>query len=368
MADNKRLIEAKTAKQDEFYTRIEDIENEVAHYREHFKDAKVLCNCDDPRVSAFVRFFVMQFEILGLKRVTATCWKNTNPDLFSQGLEDRAVRLDWDGTQQPYHNTEDFKRIKCDKMTGDGDFRSDEVKALLLDSDIVVTNPPFSLFREYVTQLVESGKKFLIIGNQNALTYKEVFPLIMQNKLWLGYGFNGGNAYFRIPKENSAQYSANIYDKTTGLVHFRNTRWFTNMDIKKLHDHFESGSSYGDGASYRHYDNYDAIDVPRVSDIPMDYDGIMGVPITFLDVLNPDQFEIIGMTKSPLGNNLRTKVYGKQTQHSIKNGCDTKSEVTKLNDGAALLSKGIPDKSTYYEVDGKLYTSVYPRILVRFRR
>lgn len=367
MADNKSLADAKRNKQDEFYTRLEDIEEEVWHYWPQFEGARVLCNCDDPRVSNFVRYFIMHFGTLKLKRVTATCWKNTNPDLFSQGLEDHAVRLDWDGSQPPYHYPKDFSRIPCSPLEGDGDFRSDEVKAILAESDIVVTNPPFSLFREYVTQLVESGKKFLIIGNQNAVAYKEVFPLIMQNKLWMGY--NCGDMAFRVPDSYEPRETRFWIDKDGQKWRSLGTVcWFTNLDVTSRHERFFTGIKYRDGSAYKHYDNYDAIDVPRMKDVPMDYDGVMGVPITFLDRYNPDQFEIVGMTKTPLGNSLRTKLYDRQIQHSFRDGYEEKSEVTKLNDSAALLSDGIPDRNTYYEVDGRLYTSVYTRLLVRFRR
>lgn len=298
MAANKGLIGAKSAKKDEFYTRLEDIEKELYHYEHHFKGKKVLCNCDDPRVSNFVRYFVMSFEQLGLKKVTATCWRNTNPDLFSQGKEDHAVRLDWDGSSGPYHYEEDFSRIPCTQLEGDGDFRSDEVKALLDDSDIVVTNPPFSLFREYVTQLVESGKKFLIIGNQNAITYKEIFPLIMQNKMWLGESIHSGDRMFYVPDYYDMNAAGCGIDKEGNrFIRVKGVRWYTNLDIKRRHEHFESGSKYRDGSSYPHYDEYDAIEVSHTSDIPMDYDGVMGVPITFLDRYNPDEFEILGLDR-----------------------------------------------------------------------
>lgn len=296
MADNESLKRAKKAKQDEFYTRLEDIEDEVGRYWPQFEGTRVLCNCDDPRVSNFARYFVMHFDTMKLKHLTATCWKNTNPDLFSQGLEEKAVRLDWDGSLPPYRRIEDFARIPCSPLKGDGDFRSDEVKAILAESDIVVTNPPFSLFREYITQLVESGKKFLVIGNQNAITYKEIFPLIMRNKLWTGYKL--GDMSFRVPKYYEPRETRFWIDgEGQKWRSLGTTCWFTNLDVTKRHAKFQTGVEYKDGA-YRRYDNYDAIDVPRMADIPMDYDGVMGVPITFLDRYNPDVFEILGATES----------------------------------------------------------------------
>lgn len=331
MADNKSLTDAKKAKQDEFYTQLEDIEREMHYYRDKFKGARVLCNCDDPRVSNFVRYFLMHFNSLGLKHLAATCWKNTNPDLFSQGKEEHAIRLDWDGTLEPYRYPEDVSRMPYTMLKGDGDFRSDEVKAILAESDIVVTNPPFSLFREYVTQLVESGKKFLIIGNQNALTYNEVFPLVMKDKVWLGY-CNGAHDFMVPADRNSVK---NIYKKD-GQYYAKlgNICWYTNLDVSKRHKTFETGAYIKRGKSYEHYDNYDAIEVPAVRDIPMDYDGVMGVPITFLDRYNPDIFEIVGRSTDFAGPIVDSK--GKVKQHPGR-----------------------------FYVNGK---RLYDRLLIRFRR
>lgn len=302
MASNKSLKKAKCAKKDEFYTQLEDIEKELCHYTPHFKGKKVLCNCDDPRVSAFVRYFVMHFEQLGLKHLTASCYRNTKAAPFIHGKEENAVRLDWDGSLEAYRYEEDFLRIPCTPLVGDGDFRSAEVKALLDDSDIVVTNPPFSLFREYVAQLIESGKKFLIIGNQNAITYKEIFPLIMQNKMWLGESIHSGDRKFYV----SDAYDLNaagcgIDEDGKRFIRVKGVRWYTNLDIKRRHEHFDSGAKYS-GSAYPRYDEYDAIEVPHTSDIPMDYDGIMGVPITFLDRYNSDEFEILGLDRYIAGN------------------------------------------------------------------
>lgn len=326
MTNNQNLIGAKKDKQDEFYTRLEDIEREMRYYRGQFKGARVLCNCDDPRVSNFVRYFLMRFDALGLKHLAATCWKNTNPDLFSQGKEERAIRLDWDGSLPPYQYPADISRMPYTMLEGDGDFRSDEVKAILAESDIVVTNPPFSLFREYVTQLVDSGKKFLIIGNKNAITYKEIFPLLKNNKMWLGASIHSGGLWFRVPDTYTKSKNSVIKEDGFKYVNIPGPRWFTNMDYSQRHETLETGAYIKDGATYQKYDNYDAIEVPTVNDIPMDYDGVMGVPITFLDHYNPDQFEIISDSR-------------------YHDGKDTADDINVIN--------------------GK---TLYRRLLIRFRR
>ena len=295
---NKNLNKAKEAKKDEFYTQLEDINNELKHYREHFRGKTVLCNCDDPRVSNFFTYFAYNFEFLGLKKLITTCYKNQDVDLFSQGQCEKAVYLVYEGDKNGNH-IPDAEEIGVLPLKGDGDFRSRECIELLKEADIVVTNPPFSLFREYVAQLIEYDKKFLIIGNQNAITYKEIFPLIQQNKLWLGYGFNAGNAYFSTPEANN-EYAAGVYDANTKLVKFRNCHWFTNLETTKRHENLILYKNYTP-EEYPKYINYDAIEVGKTADIPCDYDGLMGVPITFLDKYNPDQFEIIGKS-SDLGD------------------------------------------------------------------
>ena len=313
---NKNLNAAKTAKKDEFYTQLTDIERELQHYWPHFAGKVVLCNCDDPYESNFFKYFALRFNQLGLKKLICTCYDGspvagTQLSLFS---------LDADGNQRKTAYKVEITEvtdvngdgavdladvehlIQNDKnvlsvLHGNGDFRSPECIELLKQADIVVTNPPFSLFREYVAQLMEYGKKFLIIGNVNAITYKEVFPLIMENRLWLGYGFNAGNAYFRVPEETRREYADGVYDKETDLVKFRNCHWFTNLDHNKRHEEMDLVCHYSP-EEYPTYDNYDAIEVSKTSDIPFDYDGVMGVPITFLDKYNPEQFEIIGATES----------------------------------------------------------------------
>lgn len=291
---NKNLNKAKVAKKDEFYTQLEDINNELRHYREHFRGKTVLCNCDDPRVSNFFTYFAYNFEFLGLKKLITTCYKNQDMDLFSENQSEQAVYLIYEGDKNGNH-IPDPEEIGIHPLKGDGDFRSPECIELLKEADIVVTNPPFSLFREFVALMMEYEKKFLIIGNVNAITYREVFPLIMQNKIWLGNGFNGGNAYFKVSEP--ADYAAGVYNPETGLVKFRNCTWFTNLDHNKRHEPLILYKSYSP-EEYPKYDNYNAINVNKVAEIPIDYDGVMGVPITFLDKYNPDQFEIIGCTES----------------------------------------------------------------------
>lgn len=291
---NKTLNAAKAAKNDEFYTQLSDIENELRHYKEHFRGKTVLCNCDDPRVSNFFKYFALNFEHLGLKRLITTCYKNQDIDLFSQNESEQAVYLIYDGDKNGNH-VPDADEIGVHPLKGNGDFRSRECIELLKQADIVVTNPPFSLFREYVAQLMEYEKKFLIIGNFNAVHYKEIFPLIKGNKMWLGYGFSAGNAFFSIPEKNSSNYVDGVYNKETGLVKFRNCHWFTNLDHNKRHEEMILYKRYAP-EDYPRYYNYDGIDVGNVAEIPCDYEGEMGVPDTFLGFYNPDQFELIGFS------------------------------------------------------------------------
>ncbi len=272
---NKNLHKAKNAKKDEFYTQLADIEKELRHYKEHFRGKTVLCNCDDPRISNFFKYFSLNFEALGLKRLITTCYKNQNPDIFSQHQSEQAVWLEYLGDKND-NRVPDPEEIGIRPLSGDGDFRSPEVVELLKQADIVVTNPPFSLFREYVAQLIEYNKKFLIIGNINAITYKEIFKLIKDNKLWLGYNCV---RHFYIPGET-------LYESARSY-------WYTNLDIKKRHEDIILYKKYTP-EEYPKYDNYDAINVDNAEKIPMDYPGAMGVPITFLDKYNPEQFEILG--------------------------------------------------------------------------
>lgn len=290
---NKKLKKAKEAKKDEFYTRLEDIENQLKHYRKYFKGKTVLCNCDDPRISNFFTYFSYNFDSLGLKRLITTCYKNQQRDLFSQHDTESAIWLEYNGDKNG-NAVPDPNEIGINNFTGNGDFRSPECVRLLRKANIVVTNPPFSLFREYVAQLIKYKKKFIIIGNINALSYKDIFPLIKNNKIWLGYPFENGDAYFYIPDgADTSQYGKGVYDPVTNRVHFRNCCWFTNLDIPKRHEDRDLYKTYTP-KDYPTYDNYDAIEVSKVRSIPCDYDGAMGVPVSFLNDYNPDQFEIIG--------------------------------------------------------------------------
>lgn len=327
---NKKLNEAKEAKKDEFYTQLEDINNELRHYREHFRGKTVLCNCDDPRVSNFFTYFAYNFEFLGLKRLITTCYKNQDMDLFSQNKSEQAVYLIYDGDKNG-NNIPDPEEIGIHPLKGDGDFRSKECIELLKQADIVVTNPPFSLFREYVAQLIEHEKKFIIIGHQNAVCYKEIFPLIMQNRIWLGYGFKGGAGHFISKYEDTATAG----DHRAGMIRVSGVHWFTNLEIKKRHEDIILYKHYTP-EEYPHYVNFDAIEVSKTADIPCDYDGVMGVPITFLDKYNPEQFEILGIGLELADMNIIRKRMG------------------KLNGGPRL----------YIEKNGELIR-LYERILVK---
>lgn len=321
---NKNLNQAKSAKKDEFYTQLVDIENELRHYREHFRGKTVLCNCDDPRVSNFFHYFSYNFEQLGLKKLITTCYKNQERDLFSQHDSERAIWLEYTGDHNG-NRIPDPNEIGINYLQGDGDFRSAECIELLKQADIVVTNPPFSLFREYVAQLIRYNKKFIIIGHQNAIKYKEIFPLIMNNKMWLGYGFKGGAGHFISNYEDIA--TANDHKK--GMIRVSGVNWFTNIEIAKRHEELVLYKTYN-AEEYPRYDTFDAINVDKTADIPMDYDGVMGVPITFMDKYNPSQFAIVGVMNhgcdseydlaKPLlrGKELYTRILIQRRQYQIK--------------------------------------------------
>nr|WP_315030963.1 adenine-specific methyltransferase EcoRI family protein [uncultured Porphyromonas sp.] len=294
---NKQLTGAKKAKKDEFYTQLADIEAELKHYREHFKDKTVLCNCDDPRMSKFFYYFVLNFHLLGLKKLITTCYKNQNPSLFSESTSEQAVYLVYEGEDigiPPNPSIAGLVR----PLLGDGDFRSAECIAFLEEADIVVTNPPFSLFREYVAQLIKYDKKFIIIGNINAVTYKEIFPLIQRDQVWLGPSIHSGDREFEIPSSYPLEAAGSRTDNEgRRYIRVKGVRWFTNLDFPQRHEELTLYKRYNP-EEYPRYDNYDAINVDKVADIPYDYDGVMGVPITYLDKHNPDQFEILGITES----------------------------------------------------------------------
>ena len=297
---NAALHKAKKGKNDEFYTQLSAIESELGHYEAFFRGKTVLCNCDDPRVSNFFKYFALKFKTLGLKRIITTCYKNNCPDLFSQHTADQAVYLIYDGNEDD--NMPDWEKVDVKPLKGDGDFRSAECIELLKQADIVVTNPPFSLFREYVAQLIEYDKKFLIIGNQNAITYKEIFPLIKENKIWLGC--NSGDMSFKVPADSEPRATRYWQDETGQKWRsMGNVCWFTNLDYKERHEELILYKRYNP-EDYPKYDNYDAINVDKTKDIPCDYDGVMGVPITFLDKYCPEQFEIVEFRKGNDGKDL----------------------------------------------------------------
>ncbi len=295
---NHKLHEAKSSKKDEFYTQLTDIDKELKHYRKHFKDKVVYCNCDDPRVSNFFHYFSHNFEFLGLKKLITTCYKSQNMDLFSQNDSEEAIYLEYLGDKDG-NNLPDIEEIGIKPLKQNGDFKSKECIELLKQADIVVTNPPFSLFREYVSQLIEYNKKFLILGQQNAITYKEIFKLIKENKLWLGVD-NGGTKWFQV-NENYDIATESRKKIKDGQKYFSmgSIVWYTNLDNRKRNEEIILYKTYkGNESEYPIYDNYDAIEVSRVANIPKDYAGVMGVPITFIDKYNPKQFKILGMSAS----------------------------------------------------------------------
>ena len=302
-ATNKLLQKAKKSKSDEFYTQLCDIENELKHYKTHFQNKVVFCNCDDPRVSNFFKYFFVNFRELGLKKLITACYKEQTADLFNDGSGENGFFSEYTG---------DDKKTGQSNMTdivyfhGDGDFRNSESIELLKKSDIVVTNPPFSLFREYVEQLVKYDKKFLIIGNVNAITYKEIFKLIKENKAWLGINLGRGVSGFIVPQHYELYGTeVRIDDFGNRIVSPNNCLWLTNLDTFKRHEDIILSKKYfGNENEYPKYDNYDGINVNKTQDIPLDYKGVMGVPITFLHKFNPDQFEIIKFRKGNDGKDL----------------------------------------------------------------
>ncbi|HBD24540.1 MAG: DNA methyltransferase [Candidatus Zambryskibacteria bacterium RIFOXYD1_FULL_40_13] len=388
---NQNLTNAKKAKNDEFYTQFPDIQKEVESYLEYdpnaFKGKVVYSNCDDPFESNFFRYFVLNFKRLGLKRLIATSYKpspvaNTQLALFGDDVTLRPVKgrpkivankfiinevgdVDGDGS----FTLEDIaKQLRTNKnnewtpLEGDGDFRSDECVELLKQSDIIVTNPPFSLFREYIMQLFEYSKQFLIIGNMGSVLYKEIFPFVRDNKIWLGNGFHAGNAYFATP--NTRDYATGVYDQKTGLVKFRNCIWVTNIDHGKRHqpialmtmaENLKFNRKMQGKIVYDHYDNYDAIEIPFTNAIPSNYDGIMGVPVSFLDKYSPEQFEIMGMCENEDLYKLKTKFYTSAECKQAYLDKFGKKGVYDLNASGVLIRNGLREK-------------VYQRILIKHKK
>ena len=379
---NKTLTKAKAAKNDEFYTQFYDIETEMEAYldynRDVFRGKTVLLPCDDPEWSNFTRYFAQNFEALGLKKLISTSFapesKTYKCGYLLSLFETESPKFDKDKTKthgKIFVLTEDttgdgvinLDDLQWDYLNGDGDFRSEEVTKLRDEADIIVTNPPFSLFREFVAWIMEANKEFVIIGNQNAITYKEIFPLLMNNEIWLGNGFKGGNAFFRVVEDRD--YASGVYDKTTGLVKFRNCCWFTNIDHGRRHQPLRLMTEAENirfskhkeirGIGYQKYENYDAIEVNYCDAIPSDYDGIMGVYSTFFDKYCPEQFEIVGMCENKDLYKLKTKIYSTEECKAAYYNKFNKKGTYDLNASGVLLKDGILEK-------------VFQRILIRKRK
>lgn len=390
---NKNLGNAKKAKNDEFYTQLADINKEMQAYLDYnpdvFRDKTILLPCDDPEWSNFTRFFALNFQLFGIKRLISTSYApdakkakyGIEPSLFPEEEHDpkfdpskwqtrgKIFILDRDTNGD---NRIDIDDLQWDYLDGDGDFRSKEVTRLRDEADIVITNPPFSLFREFIAWLIEGGKQFSVIGNMNAITYKEVFPLIKDNRIWLGGTGFVSDMVFAVPegaeiKDSDRQKAARL-GYIGNYTRLGNSCWYTNIEHGRRHQPLSlmtmadniKFSRHKDirGKEYQHYDNYDAIEVPHTDAIPSDYDGVMGVPISFLDKYCPEQFEIIGITKTWFGG--ASKIYPEQIQVSKDK---KESTVTKLNDGAAIVIDG-PTDDTYYKIGNVMYIQVYARILI----
>ena len=350
MALNRNLNQAKRGKKDEFYTQLADIENELRHYKDHFKGKIVYCNCDDPRVSNFFHYFSYNFEHLGLKKLITTCYKNQQMDLFSKHDDERAIMLEYDGFREGERapKAEDIGIIH---LQGDGDFCSQECIDILKQVDIVVTNPPFSLFREYVNQIVAHDKSFIILGNVNALKYKDVFPLFMVDRIWLGPSISSGDREFGVPDDYPLEAATcRIDEDGNKFIRVKGVRWFTNIDHKKRHETLILHKKYKP-EEYPKYENFDAINVNKTKDIPDGYEGVMGVPITFMDKHNPDQFEILGIGIAGLGLAAGVEPYKPEHKHYRKN----------------VQRRGAVDGDLYMMVGGEVKVP-YSRILIRTKK
>lgn len=390
-----KLSEAKNAKNDEFYTQYEDIQREVNAYLEYnpdvFKGKTVLLPCDDPEWSNFTKFFAQNFENFGLKKLISTSFahesKNFKGEYQLSLFEEEAPQFDKskttthgkiftltrDSNKSGYIDIDD---LEWEYLEGDGDFRSDEVRRLRDEADIIITNPPFSLFREFVAWIVEAEKDFIIIGGMNAITYKEIFTLIMQNKVWLGNGFNAGNAYFRPASANVSDYASGVYDEKTGLVKFRNCCWFTNLDHGRRHEPLQLMTMADNlkfskhkeirNQGYQKYDNYEAIEIPFTDAIPSDYDGVMGVPISYLGKHCPEQFEILGATQRGCHDKVPdTKKYDDYWEVK-QNGTKTGASGGKTNENANL-EQNDGKKNYFINAEGHIVQSAYQRIFIRKR-
>ena len=352
---NNSLINAAKAKEDEFYTQRKDIENELCHYQDVFKDKVVYCNCDDPTSSEFWQYFVRNFKSFGLKKLMATHYEPDEKN-YAYKLE---ITEDTNGNGRIDLNDEPT----ITQIQSNGDFRSAECIELLKEADIVVTNPPFSLFREYIAQLIEYKKQFISLGNQNNVTYKEIYPYFQNNEMWLGYC--SGDMAFKVPDYYKPRATRYWQDETGQKWRsFGNMCWFTNIDRPKRHEHLDLRGTYYTPEEYPHYDNYDAIEVNQYQRIPCDYEGVMGVSFTLMQYYSPDQFELLGMTTTTDCGMQITKKYVNVIQHS-KDG--TECNGSKVNTRSTILLKEKPTDKTYYTaegVDGYL-VSQFPRVLVR---
>ncbi|MCY4154479.1 MAG: hypothetical protein OXD47_00495 [Gammaproteobacteria bacterium] len=366
---NRNLHTAKNKKDDEFYTQLTDIANELQYYEPHFEGGTVYCNCDDPTVSNFVQYFAQNFHRLKLKRLIGSCYKSKERDMFSRHDSKTAIWYEYNGEKKG--NAPSFEGGLCQAkpLQGDGDFRSAECLDLLRQADFVVTNPPFSEFREYVKQLINHGKKFLIIGNKNAISYKEIFPLIKDNCLWIGHTPIGRDLLFDVPSEHTKELirtkkEGSAYKVIDGVIKRRSQSiWFTNMDHKKRHENLMLIEKYTP-EKYPHYDNYDAIEVGEVVNIPKDWDGIMGVPITFLGKFNPDQFEILGLSQK-VGMGLESNKKYDEYLEMRPDGIMTGSSGQKTNGNAVLQGKPKRASQNFFVKDGDVVHSLYGRIFIR---
>lgn len=372
MAGNKNLSKAKAAKKDEFYTQLTDIEKELRHYRQHFKGKTVLCNCDDPFESNFFKYFVLNFNRLGLKKLIATCY--TGSPIANQQLSifdfigekeesnnkpyKAVVTTVYDKTGDGGVDMVDIAELfrsgenELTELRGDGDYSSPECLALMDEADIVVTNPPFSLFKEYIATLIERNKKFIIIGNLNAVTYKEIFPLLKDNKVWIGPSIHSGDRKFYVPDDyplNAA--GCGVDEDGRRFIRVKGVRWYTNLDIKQRHETLILVKRYSADV-YPMYETFEAIDVSSVSDIPCDYSGIMGVPKNFIDIYNPEQFEILGYERED-----------ENIQVGIKTMPEEFLATYRKQGGTGHYTKGMK-MLCYYDFNGKAKIP-FSRILIR---
>lgn len=389
---------AKSAKNDEFYTQWADIEREMNAYLEFdpnvFRDKVILLPCDDPEWSNFAKFFALHFADYGIKKLISTSYApNSNPagesyeptnfEMAAPQFDPQRTRVNGkkfvlEGKDIDGDCVINIEDLQWEYLTGDGDFRSDEVTALRDEADVIITNPPFSLFRDFIAWLVEADKEFSVIGTSNATTYRDIFPLIRVNRLWKGATGNSSDMVFGVPQGARVSEADRMKAEKLGYpsngerayTRLGNSCWYTNIEHGRRHEPLQlmsmadnikfSRHSSVRGTGYSKYDNYEALEVPFTDAIPSDYEEVMGVPITYLDRYNPDQFEIVGIAKAPLGS--PSKIYPKQTQVGHTG---TRAQVSKLNDGPAMKINTPPSNKTYYEVDDEIFVQLFARILIR---